>query len=55
MELAEDVRIPRGWPRDRVGHHWLDLARAHTWAGHPAQALDSRIADDTETTQWGMA
>ncbi|MFI1738304.1 helix-turn-helix domain-containing protein [Streptomyces sioyaensis] len=40
VELAEEVRIPRGWTRSRAGHHWMDLARAHTWASHPAQALD---------------
>ncbi|MFI5674768.1 helix-turn-helix domain-containing protein [Streptomyces cellulosae] len=40
IELAEDVRIPRGWTRSRAGHHWMDLGRAHTWAGHPEQALD---------------
>ncbi|TQK44640.1 helix-turn-helix protein [Streptomyces sp. SLBN-118] len=40
IELAKDVRIPRDWTRSRAGHHWMDLGRAHTWAGHPDQALD---------------
>lgn len=40
IELAEDVRIPRGWTRSRAGHHWMDLGRAHAWAGHPERALD---------------
>lgn len=40
IELAEHVRIPRGWTRSRAAHHWMDLGRAHTWAGHPDQALD---------------
>ncbi|MFB6818890.1 helix-turn-helix domain-containing protein [Streptomyces sp. NPDC056347] len=40
VELAEDVRIPRGWTRSRAGHHWMDLGRAHVWAGHAEQALD---------------
>ena len=40
IELAEDVRIPRGWTRSRAGHHWMDLGRSHTWAGHPEQALE---------------
>ncbi|MEU6550197.1 helix-turn-helix transcriptional regulator [Streptomyces sp. NPDC046915] len=40
IELAEDVRIPRGWTRSRAGHHWMDLGRAHAWEGHPEQALD---------------
>ncbi|MFG2149022.1 helix-turn-helix domain-containing protein [Streptomyces sp. NPDC048696] len=40
VELANDVRIPRGWTRSRAGHHWMDLGRAHAWAGHPEQALD---------------
>ncbi|MFD7456019.1 MULTISPECIES: hypothetical protein [unclassified Streptomyces] len=40
IELAEDVRIPRGWTRSRAGHHWMDLGRTHAWSGHPEQALD---------------
>ncbi|MFF3398968.1 helix-turn-helix domain-containing protein [Streptomyces sp. NPDC002659] len=40
IELAKDVRIPPGWTRSRAGHHWMDLGRAHAWAGHPEQALD---------------
>lgn len=40
IELAEDVRIPRGWTRSRAGHHWMDLGRAHAWSGHPERALD---------------
>ncbi|MGW5215689.1 helix-turn-helix domain-containing protein [Streptomyces sp. NPDC004051] len=40
IELAESVRIPRGWTRSRAGHHWMDLGRAHAWAGHPERALD---------------
>jgi hypothetical protein len=40
IELAEAVRIPRGWTRSRAGHHWMDLGRVHAWSGHPEQALD---------------
>lgn len=40
VELAKDVRIPRGWTRSRAGHHWMDLGRAYAWAGHPEQALE---------------
>ncbi|MFI6057853.1 helix-turn-helix domain-containing protein [Streptomyces sp. NPDC051286] len=40
IELAEDVRIPRGWTRSRAGHHWMDLGRSHAWACHPEEALD---------------
>ncbi|MGW2826590.1 helix-turn-helix domain-containing protein [Streptomyces sp. NPDC001443] len=40
IELAANVRIPRGWTRSRAGHHWMDLGRAHAWAGHPDKALD---------------
>jgi transcriptional regulator with XRE-family HTH domain len=40
IELAEDVRIPRGWTRSRAGHHWMDLGCAHAWADHHDQALD---------------
>ncbi|MGH4034357.1 helix-turn-helix domain-containing protein [Actinomycetota bacterium Odt1-20B] len=41
IELAESVRIPRGWTRSRAGHHWMDLAKAHAWEGNPAEALDA--------------
>lgn len=40
IELADNVRIPRGWTRSRAGHHWMDLGRAHAWSGHPEEALD---------------
>jgi transcriptional regulator with XRE-family HTH domain len=40
VELAEDVRIPSEWSRSRIGHHWMDLARAHVVTGSPEQALD---------------
>jgi transcriptional regulator with XRE-family HTH domain len=40
IELADNVRIPRGWTRSRAGHHWMDLGRAHAWEGHSEQALD---------------
>ncbi len=39
IQLAEDVRIPRGWTRSRAGHHWMDLGRACAWADRPEQAL----------------
>lgn len=40
IRLAESVRIPPGWARSRAGHHWIDLGRAHTWAGHRDRALE---------------
>jgi tetratricopeptide (TPR) repeat protein len=40
IELAKGVRIPRGWTRSRAGHHWMDLGRAHAWAGNSEQAFD---------------
>ncbi|MEU1051924.1 hypothetical protein [Streptomyces sp. NPDC005876] len=40
IELAINVRIPRGWTRTRAGHHWMDLGRAHAWADHPDKTLD---------------
>ncbi|WP_255955633.1 helix-turn-helix domain-containing protein [Streptomyces odontomachi] len=40
IELAEGVRIPRGWARSRAGHHWMDLSKAYAWEGTPEQALD---------------
>ncbi|MDT0308276.1 helix-turn-helix transcriptional regulator [Streptomyces sp. DSM 44917] len=40
VDRAQDVRIPRGWTKSRAGHHWMDLAKAHAWAGDAAAALD---------------
>ncbi|KUJ69796.1 DNA-binding protein [Streptomyces albus subsp. albus] len=40
IDLAKGVRFPRGWDRSRAGHHWLDLGKAHAWAGNPVQALE---------------
>ncbi|WP_059007460.1 helix-turn-helix domain-containing protein [Streptomyces specialis] len=39
IQLAGDVRIPRGWSRSRAGHHWMDVARIHAWAGSRTEAL----------------
>jgi transcriptional regulator with XRE-family HTH domain len=39
IRLAEQVRIPRGWTRSRAGHHWMDMAKIHAWAGDRTQAL----------------
>lgn len=43
ITLAEDVVLPKGWDRSRAGHHWMDLGRAHTWAGNPQKALECLI------------
>lgn len=40
VALAQEVHIPPGWTRSRAGHHWMDLARAHTWTDRPAEALE---------------
>ncbi|MGK5529744.1 helix-turn-helix domain-containing protein [Streptomyces sp. URMC 129] len=39
IRLAKDVKIPRGWSRSRAGHHWMDVARIHAWAGSRTEAL----------------
>lgn len=39
ITLAESVRLPKGWDRARSGHHWMDLGRAHFWAGNHQQSL----------------
>lgn len=39
IDLAEGVRIPRGWSRSRAGHHWMDLGRVYAWAGRGEEAL----------------
>ncbi|MDT3398347.1 helix-turn-helix transcriptional regulator [Streptomyces sp. B1866] len=41
IELAREVRLPQGYDRARAAHHWMDVGRAHTWAGNPTEALAS--------------
>jgi hypothetical protein len=36
---AGRVVIPDGTPRERVGHHWIDVARAQLLAGDTAASL----------------
>ncbi|WP_432093572.1 helix-turn-helix domain-containing protein [Streptomyces sp. bgisy100] len=39
VQLADEVRFPRGWDRSRAGRHWLDLGRANVWTGDASRAL----------------
>ncbi|GAA0510406.1 helix-turn-helix transcriptional regulator [Saccharopolyspora thermophila] len=44
VDAAEGLRFPRGWLPTRVGHHYLDLARALRWMNRPDQALEALLA-----------
>ncbi|MEV4333462.1 helix-turn-helix transcriptional regulator [Streptomyces sp. NPDC049597] len=41
LALAKKVTFPEGFPPDRVGHHWIDTARAQLWTGKTDDALAS--------------
>lgn len=41
VEAAEPVTFPDVWLPTRVGHHWLDMARAYRWLNRPDDALTS--------------
>ena len=43
IDRAQRVTLPAYLPRARVGHHWMDVARAHLLAGTPRAALDALI------------
>ncbi len=40
---ARDLRIDPATPPNRVGHHYIDLARGHLLAGHRHAALDALL------------
>lgn len=44
VEAAQGLRFPPGWLPTRIGHHYLDLARAWRWMARPDEALDALIA-----------
>lgn len=41
MEIAEEVRMPEGYPRERQAHFWLDVGRAYLGAGKPDPAIEA--------------
>lgn len=41
LRLAGKVHLPGGFPGDRVGHYWIDTARAQLWTGKNDAALVS--------------
>ncbi len=41
LALADELRIPDGFPPTRTGHHFMDIARAYLWQGRHEQALAS--------------
>lgn len=44
IERARDVRLPPGTPRERAGHHYIDLARAYLSHSDRRSALNSLLA-----------
>lgn len=43
LTLGKKVHFPDGYPKDRAGHHWMDMARAQLWTGKIDQALTSLL------------
>lgn len=43
VTLGKKVALPTGFPADRVGHHWIDMARAELWAGQHDKAMSSLL------------
>ncbi|WP_029899500.1 helix-turn-helix domain-containing protein [Nocardia brasiliensis] len=41
MEIAEEVRLPEGFPKERRAHFWLDWGRAYLSAGKPDAAIEA--------------
>ncbi len=41
VHLAREVRMPNGYPPDRIGHHYIDTARAQLWTGDREGAMTS--------------
>lgn len=39
VKRAEQFKLPAGTPRERVGHHWIDLARGQLYHGDRRKAL----------------
>jgi hypothetical protein len=40
IERARDLRLPSSTPKERAGHHYIDLARGHLWRGDRRGALN---------------
>jgi transcriptional regulator with XRE-family HTH domain len=52
VKRAERVRLPATTPRERAGHHYIDLARGHLLHGDRTKALNSlRKAKEIAPTQ----
>lgn len=43
VKRAQSVRIRPGTPRERAGHHYIDLARGQLWHGDRHGSLDSLL------------
>jgi transcriptional regulator with XRE-family HTH domain len=43
IKLAGKVHAPNGYPPDRIGHHYIDTARAQLWTGNNDAAMTSLL------------
>jgi transcriptional regulator with XRE-family HTH domain len=43
INLAQQVHVPNGYPPDRIGHHYIDTARAQLWTGDNEGAMSSLL------------
>jgi hypothetical protein len=41
VAAAKGITFPADWLPTRIGHHYMDLARAYRWLKHPAKAIDA--------------
>ncbi|MEU4850586.1 helix-turn-helix domain-containing protein [Streptomyces gilvosporeus] len=51
LKLAKAVHMPDGYPPDRIGHHWIDTARAQLATGKNDAALTSLLKARTAAPQ----
>lgn len=41
LDIGKSTQVPKGYPRERHAHFWLDRARAHLAAGEPDRAVEA--------------
>lgn len=43
VETADDLIIPKDWPKSRTSHHWAEVARAQMWTGKLEASFNSLL------------
>lgn len=51
VKRAEQIHLPSGTQRERVGHHWIDLARAYLLHGDHERAVSTLMLAKQTTPQ----